>query len=54
MTATMISLLAVTLAFSGLVLWVFWPSRRQQLEDQGRIPFADEEPGEPQAKGPDR
>ncbi len=54
MTATIISLLAVTLAFSGLLLWVFWPSRRQHLEDQGRIPFADEEPGEPNANGPRR
>ena len=41
MTANIISLLAVTLAFGGLLAWVFWPSNRQRFEDYGRIPFAE-------------
>ncbi|MDH3643670.1 MAG: cbb3-type cytochrome c oxidase subunit 3 [Gammaproteobacteria bacterium] len=41
MTATIISLLAVTLAFGGLLIWVFWPGNRQRFEDYGRIPFGE-------------
>jgi cbb3-type cytochrome oxidase subunit 3 len=41
MTATMVSLLAVTFAFAGLLVWVFWPSRRERLEAHGNIPFAE-------------
>lgn len=41
MTANIISLLAVTLAFGGLLAWVFWPGNRQRLEDYGKIPFVD-------------
>ena len=29
--------------FVGIVVWVFWPSRRKQMEDDARIPFRDEE-----------
>jgi cytochrome c oxidase cbb3-type subunit 4 len=25
--------------FIGIVVWTFWPSRRRQLEEQGKIPF---------------
>ena len=25
--------------FVGIVVWVFWPSRRKQMEDDPRIPF---------------
>jgi cytochrome c oxidase cbb3-type subunit 4 len=28
--------------FVGIVVWVFWPSRRKRMEDDGRIPFRDE------------
>lgn len=42
MTATIVSLVAVTVAFAGLLAWVYWPSRRQHLEAHGKIPFADE------------
>ena len=41
MTATLISLLAVTFGFIGLVLWVYWPSRKQELESLGQIPLDD-------------
>jgi len=41
MTATIVSLLAVTVAFAGLLVWVFWPSRRERLEAHGNIPFAE-------------
>jgi len=54
MTATIISLLAVTFAFGGLLVWVFWPSRRQRLEAHGEIPFADEEGHAGPAEGFDR
>lgn len=39
MTATLFSLLAVTVAFAALVLWVYWPSRRARLESLGQIPL---------------
>lgn len=39
MNVTLFSLLSVTLAFSALVLWVYWPSRRSRLESLGRIPL---------------
>ena len=39
MNATLFSLLSITLAFSALVLWVYWPSRRGRLESLGRIPL---------------
>ncbi len=42
MTATIISLLAVTVAFGGLLVWVYRPSQRQRLESHGEIPFADD------------
>ena len=29
--------------FAGIVAWVYWPSRRQEMEDNARIPFRDEE-----------
>ena len=43
MNPTEISLIAVTVAFTGLVLWVYWPSRRQKLESLGRIPLDDDQ-----------
>ena len=43
MNATIFSLLAVTLGFSLLVAWVYWPSRRQKLEELGRIPLDGED-----------
>jgi cbb3-type cytochrome oxidase subunit 3 len=42
MTATIISLLSVTLAFAGLLVWVFWPGQKQRLETFGEIPFLDD------------
>jgi cbb3-type cytochrome oxidase subunit 3 len=43
MTATVISLLAVTISFAGLLLWVFWPGHRDRFEAHGTIPFADDD-----------
>ncbi|MEM8768486.1 MAG: cbb3-type cytochrome c oxidase subunit 3 [Pseudomonadota bacterium] len=43
MNATIFSLLAVTLGFGLLVAWVYWPSRRQKLEELGRIPLDGED-----------
>ncbi len=42
MTAAEFSLIAVTLGFIALVLWVYWPSRRQRLESLGHIPLDDD------------
>ena len=42
MSPTEISLIAVTVAFIALVVWVYWPSRRQHLESHGSIPLDDE------------
>jgi len=39
MSATVFSLLAVTFGFTALVVWVFWPSRRTELESHGAIPL---------------
>ena len=39
MNATLLSLIAVTVSFTILVVWVYWPSRRSSLEALGRIPL---------------
>jgi cbb3-type cytochrome oxidase subunit 3 len=39
MNATLISLIAVTIGFTALVAWVYWPSRRNRLEALGEIPL---------------
>jgi cbb3-type cytochrome oxidase subunit 3 len=41
MSATLISLLAVTIGFGGLVLWVYWPSNKEELESLGSMPLED-------------
>ena len=41
MNATLFSLIAVTVGFSALVAWVYWPSRRRKIEALGRIPLDD-------------
>jgi cbb3-type cytochrome oxidase subunit 3 len=42
MTATLFSLVAVTLGFALLVAWVYWPSRKSRLEALGEIPLDSE------------
>ena len=42
MTAFEFSLIAVTVSFSGLVLWVYWPSRRNEMEAHASIPLDDD------------
>ena len=29
--------------FAALVIWAFWPSRKKQMEEYGRIPLRDDE-----------
>jgi len=29
--------------FVGIVLWAYWPRRKAEMEDHGRIPFRDED-----------
>lgn len=31
------------LIFVGVVAWTMWPSRRRELESQGRIPLQDDD-----------
>jgi len=47
---TIISLLAVTIGFTLLVLWVYWPSRKNQVERHGSIPLDDEHDASVQQK----
>ena len=47
MTATLFSLIAVTLGFTLLVVWVYWPSRRAELEALGQIPLENTAPEGP-------
>jgi len=48
MTAAEFSLVAVTIAFIGLVLWVYSPSRRGRIESYGSMPLDDDEHSVPQ------
>jgi len=58
MTATIFSLLAVTFGTVGLFAWVYWPTRRQELESLGRIPLDDDAhsngPEHARSNGPER
>ncbi len=29
--------------FVGVAVWAYWPRRRSDMEDHGRIPFRDED-----------
>jgi cbb3-type cytochrome oxidase subunit 3 len=50
--ATLISLISVTVGFTALLLWVYWPSRRERLEALAEIPFEDDNTQSPgEAKG---
>ena len=31
--------------FVAIVVWTMWPSRKKELEEQGRIPFKDDDQG---------
>jgi len=31
------------LLFIGIIVWVFWPGRRKEMESHGRIPLNDDE-----------
>jgi len=35
-------------AFVGIVIWLFWPSRREALEQHRSMPLSDEGPRRPQ------
>ncbi|MFZ5790560.1 MAG: cbb3-type cytochrome oxidase subunit 3 [Pseudomonadota bacterium] len=37
-----IRVLWFTLLFVGIVLWVYWPKRRDELEAHARIPLVDD------------
>lgn len=40
-----LSLIAVCLAFTALVLWVYWPSHRERFERQALIALHDDDIG---------
>ncbi len=42
MTGAEFSLLSLVAAFTGLVLWVYWPGRRDRLESYGAMPLEDQ------------
>jgi cytochrome c oxidase cbb3-type subunit IV len=31
--------------FIGIVAWVYWPRRKREMEDHGRIPLRDDDEG---------
>ena len=31
--------------FLGIVAWAYWPKRKHEMEEHGRIPFKDENGG---------
>ena len=45
MSATLFSLIAVTVGFAALVAWVYWPSRKKKLEALGEIPLDSDSDG---------
>lgn len=42
MSGAELSLIAVVVAFSGLVGWVYWPGNRKRLESYGSMPLIEE------------
>lgn len=40
---TSLWLLWLVLVFAAIVLWVFWPKRKQRLERHGEIPLRDDD-----------
>lgn len=52
MTAIEFSLLALTVSFTGMVVWVYWPSRRDLMESYASMPLDDV--GDPDTPKEDR
>lgn len=52
MSATIFSLLAVTLGFAVLLWWVYSPQRKASLEEHGRIPLDDDKPQQQRRNNP--
>ena len=42
-----IAMILFMLAFVAIVIRLFWPSRRKQLEEQRYLPLADDQPMNP-------
>ena len=36
------SIVAMMAVFIAIVLWAYWPSHKQAIEEDGQIPFRDE------------
>ena len=49
-TLRSISPVLVLLAFIGVCWWAFSPRRRKRFEDAAKLPFADEDPPQSDAK----
>lgn len=51
MTAAEFSVLAVTIGFIALVVWVYSPGRRKRLESYGSMPLEDDHGEQPEQDG---
>lgn len=47
MSPTEISLLGLTVSFLSLIAWVYWPSRRHDIEAHALIPLTEMRPSRP-------
>jgi cbb3-type cytochrome oxidase subunit 3 len=43
MTAIEFSLVSLTVSFIGMVVWVYWPSRRELMESYASMPLDDDD-----------
>ena len=39
------------LVFAGIVAWAYWPGRKREMEDHGRIPFREDDDPNDQVNG---
>ncbi|MAT84777.1 MAG: hypothetical protein CMD39_10870 [Gammaproteobacteria bacterium] len=52
MSPTEFSLVAVTVSFFGLLVWVYSPRRRERLESYGAMPLEDDADGQARVSEP--
>jgi cbb3-type cytochrome oxidase subunit 3 len=43
MSTAEFSLIGITIGFLALVIWVYWPSRREQLEAHAHTPLDEDD-----------
>ena len=52
MSASEFSLLALTVSFFGMLIWVYSPRRRERLESYGAMPLEDDADGQARVSEP--